>query len=198
MHADPSRSAASRDSAHPLRGRLAPVGRSDTGCTFSPWGCLGMMLAVDSWIHRFDQGMFESVARDVARVFEWEYGYAGSIARENRPWFYALGDSQWRGQDAQERHGAERWRRHIAATEADGQSPFRGRFRDLYRLNFISDVHLARKVDQIPLKQWILSRPDRGSLRQLSSSRWVWAVPTGRVAVLRDALREAGLLIVGE
>jgi len=68
--------------------------------------------------------------------------------------------------------------------------------RDVYPLSLLSPAHLAIRVGEQTLEQWIRQDPSRGTLEPFTPSispLMAWRVPEARIASLRQELRALGL-----
>jgi hypothetical protein len=67
--------------------------------------------------------------------------------------------------------------------------------RFVYPENYLSAIHLDKKVEGISLRSWINAASRRGNLTTLTRDLFVWVVPTDHINDVRISLGEAGLLV---
>jgi hypothetical protein len=76
-----------------------------------------------------------------------------------------------------------------------GLRPSDGYMRDLYQQNLLSEVHLSKEVEGMPLAEWIQER-DAGKLEPVGS-RWLWSLEPEEIHRCRFVLNQAGFLLSG-
>jgi hypothetical protein len=132
---------------------------------------------------------------DVARIYPVLYGYHYVIDAMYGPDLHAVGifysqpgeGASARLTGAEERRTAAWGNRRVTAAP-------RGILRDVFPLNFLSEVHRKQTVNGVPLFEWIRQDDSRGRLESLTPSLWAWHVPDDRCADLGDTFEAAGLL----
>jgi hypothetical protein len=123
--------------------------------------------------------------------------YGIGYLRELRkgPSLYAVGIGQ--GTDTQEYSGdahQESVRHaHWGYTGMKEEVYRQGIIRDIYPWNLLNKTHLETVIDGIPLKQWIETDQDRGSLRSVNNA-WIWELNDSNIANVRPKLWTAGII----
>jgi hypothetical protein len=100
--------------------------------------------------------------------------------------------------DDQESKRMDMWWRECSAPEAGEPGRFRhlaGMIRDVYPVSVLSPVHLAQKVDDRNLGEWIGAAESRGTLTRIGAGNSLWAVPPDGIPAVRAQLKAAGLII---
>jgi hypothetical protein len=69
------------------------------------------------------------------------------------------------------------------------------RFRDIYPVNLISTGHLALRVEGLPLADWI-AKGHRGALSKIGDITWQWSLHPLELIRVRQAMLNAGHLVV--
>jgi hypothetical protein len=133
----------------------------------------------------------------VASVYPATYGFGYVLDAAYGPRFHAAGiiyarQADWGKvpplpQDEEKR--CSRWfyqREDILAA---------GLLRDVYPLNYLTEIHSSKSLDGTPLFDWIARDPARGTLTQVRPGVWLWRVPEDRCKEVGERLQAAGLLI---
>lgn len=122
------------------------------------------------------------------------YGIGYSLPFQDGPDLYALGMSTGSDYTPEGNRAADRtcaWFR-----ERIGQNRhLQGYLRDVYPLNVISQPHLDKQVQGMPLREWIIASPERGTLRPLAGGAWLWRIEENQVVPIQAELESAGMLI---
>jgi hypothetical protein len=69
-----------------------------------------------------------------------------------------------------------------------------GLLRDVYPWNFLTQSHLDRSVDGIPLRRWIEQNVQRGTLSSLSDGVLLWEVPEDDLTLVRERLHASNAI----
>lgn len=77
----------------------------------------------------------------------------------------------------------------------NGQAYMKGKLRDVYPCNILSDVHLLSPVDGVSLADWIRQDGERGVLSPLNNGLWLWKVESHALFPIQRELGDNGLLI---
>ena len=80
--------------------------------------------------------------------------------------------------------GSERYRNHM--------------LRMVYEANVLNNKHLEILINDVTLKDWILSNNENGSLTQLNENKWLWEVDSNKTQEINDFLGPQGILIAWE
>ncbi|NBF06709.1 hypothetical protein GV819_31030 [Pseudomonas sp. Fl5BN2] len=67
--------------------------------------------------------------------------------------------------------------------------------RMVYPANIINTHHISISINDINLKEWILSNEKHGSLEKLNNEMWLWEVDEENLEYVNRVLGEAGILI---
>jgi hypothetical protein len=133
---------------------------------------------------------------DFLQSIEYAAAYAFDYALPFSPtaYFWGLGYSPNRRVGESTRADDDKlvyWRDNLNL----GLRPSGGCVRDLYQQNLLTDAHLCRLVEALPLAEWI-RRGDRGILEPVGG-RWLWSLESKVIPRCRVALNKAGLLLSG-
>jgi len=71
----------------------------------------------------------------------------------------------------------------------------RVKLRMIYPLNVLNEEHLGIRINDLSLREWIISDSSRGSLKSIPNDMWLWAVNEMNLAEINNACGEAGILI---
>ncbi len=125
------------------------------------------------------------------------YGYLYFRLARHCPWLWATGlgydhpDNRGIYERPKERHSLGLW-----------SSPWlrfgvfnRGFMRDVFELNFLSDVVLLKQVEGLALREWIRADGARGYLEPFPGDLWLWRVPKDQLLSIADRLQAAKLLL---
>ena len=69
-----------------------------------------------------------------------------------------------------------------------------GILRSVYRWNFLSEKHLSREVDGMPLRQWIQAMPGRGELTGMPNGLFLWSVKHEDLPAVFSVLWNSGII----
>jgi len=153
-----------------------------------------LVLRFDDSILGFDQPYIEKFGQEMAAYFDARYGIAYQRDFTKGPGWYAYGMiGSLGGVHIPDEEGDKiaKWF-HIYGKEKRYKL---GDLRDVYPINFLSPPHLERDVYGQPLKNWILSSPDHGSLKQLNETLWSWHIEEEKISSVREDLRNTGILL---
>jgi len=133
----------------------------------------------------------------VADLMAPAYGYGYLLDNYFGPGFHAVGigcrrggkDGLLPGLPDSERERNARWsNRRETALPA-------GILRDVFPLNYLTEIHAAKRIDGKPLFDWIAASPSHGTLKPLREGAWLWTVPEESCLAIGDEFKAAGLLI---
>ncbi|WP_175882465.1 hypothetical protein [Burkholderia sp. BCC0044] len=71
----------------------------------------------------------------------------------------------------------------------------REKLRMIYPFNVLNDNHLEIRVDDLSLREWIISDSSRGFLRNIPNNMWLWTVEDADLTEVNNACGEAGILL---
>jgi hypothetical protein len=136
-----------------------------------------------------------SLALKIAQVFPFTYGYQYVIDAAYGPGFHAIGMfyRSLKRKDVPPLSETEERRTEAWCNNKNEVVPF-GLLRDVFPINFLTDVHRKRLVGGTPLLDWIAQDDSRGRIDQLRQGLWAWHVPDERCVELGDTLERWGLL----
>lgn len=120
------------------------------------------------------------------------YGIGYERAHFLGPVMYVVGIVQGlatSGPEDEEALAISRW-----GSAMDAQVYRRGILRDVYRWNFLRDVHLNGTIEGRSVGEWIRENPRRGELSSFCDGIYLWQVEDHLRPSIRRALRSAGLL----
>jgi hypothetical protein len=169
----------------------------DTG--IAPHGKRTMVFTVPGSLD-LRSGSLRELCKAVAQFCEVRYGIVYEWQKACGPTYYGLGIVQssqhchispieeekigiWFRERIDSRDSAAR-NRHLS-----------GKLRDVYPLNFLSDVHLNVPLRGMTMREWIESNAGRGSLEKLAGKSWSWTIPSKSLGEIRKCLAQEGLII---
>jgi len=153
-----------------------------------------MDFCCDQAIRGLDLNYFEGLLDRIGLLVKLCYGIGYLRSFELGPDIYACGMGTTSGFSDEEMAEADRigsWFRERLA----GNRHLSGYLRDVYPLNVLSEPHLSRRVDGIPLAEWISQSQKRGTLRELPGNACVWRIDESNVDGVRAEMIKTGLLI---
>lgn len=152
------------------------------------------ILCLDDEVESFERKVFEKLACDLYQFFKPQYGIFYQREFKKGPAWYAGGVIQGldRTKDFEEREKIGKWGN--AYCFADGGYKT-GDLRDIYTLNFLSQLHLDQKVGDLTLEQWINSKEAHGELKKLAENFWSWYVKPAYIPYIREVLRPTGFVL---
>lgn len=142
---------------------------------------------------RIDSEYFDNLIRRLFRYFKPTYGIGYLIEQRFVPAFYVRGFIEGRLEEVEQRRIGD-WGSYYS----DRWVPKAGELRDVYELNYLSDIHLNRPVGNVPgspsLRDWI-SSADAGSLSPINESLTLWELNISRRDEIRQTLLDGGSLV---
>jgi hypothetical protein len=146
-----------------------------------------------------DTKVIITLVRELAGLLSVVYGFQYVIDASFGPAFHSMG-MLMRTADF---HGAVTLPESERTRTSDWFNRWRhlvplGHLRDVFPLNFLTEIHRKRTMNGVPLFKWIGADPARGSLQQIRPGLWAWQVPEERCAQLGDEFEAAGMLTSGE
>lgn len=142
---------------------------------------------------RIDPEYFSSLIRRLFRYFKPTYGIGYLIEQRFVPAYYVSGFIEGRLEEVEQRRIGD-WGSYYS----DRWVPKAGELRDVYELNYLSDIHLNRPVGNVPgspsLRDWI-SSTDAGSLSPINETLTLWELNTSRRDEIRQTLLKGGSLV---
>ena len=160
-----------------------------------PNGKKTLVLCWDDQIIKFDQFYIENLAKDLYEYLEPAYGYAYQRPFKLGPSFYPFGVSSGLDYSEEEEKEADqisKWADEYGYEDGDYKT---GLMRDIYPMNFLSEVHFKQKIEGQNLKSWIESSSENGELKQLADNLWSWWVPKDKIPAIREKFIPTGLLL---
>jgi hypothetical protein len=136
------------------------------------------------------------IAKEVAEACLIRYGYSYVIDKYYGPFFHAVGmffRHAFR-KDLPPLEGTER-KRTGDWSRASDEVKISGVLRDVFPLNFLSEVHRRVIIEGVPLFDWISQDESRGRLEQIIPTLWAWQVPEDKCIEFGDLFESAGLLV---
>lgn len=123
------------------------------------------------------------------------YGIAYCRPDEEGPLMFAIGLSQ--GSSAA--RGGEAYEEALAVSRwGDVGMPNQvyrdGLLRGVFEVNLLADSHLARRVGDWALGDWIRSAPYRGNLLRFSQGLHLWQVESAQLSLVADELWDLGTI----
>lgn len=67
--------------------------------------------------------------------------------------------------------------------------------RMVYETNILNDEYFQIKIDDINLKQWILSDSRNGEIEEIENKKWLWQVSSEQLIRVNDELGKLGVLL---
>ncbi|MBR8295054.1 hypothetical protein KDW63_12780 [Burkholderia cenocepacia] len=71
----------------------------------------------------------------------------------------------------------------------------REKLRMIYPLNVLNENHLEIRINDLSLREWIISDSSRGSLKGIPNNMWLWTVKETDLVEVNNACGEAGVLL---
>ncbi|WP_175712860.1 hypothetical protein [Burkholderia ambifaria] len=71
----------------------------------------------------------------------------------------------------------------------------RVKLRMIYPVNVLNEEHLGIRINDLSLREWIISDSSRGSVNSIPNNMWLWVVNEVNLAEVNNACGEAGILI---
>lgn len=126
-----------------------------------------------------------------ARV-KYPYGILYACEKTSQAFYYATGDNMV---SVFPYENPMTWGEELPGLY-EGQERYTGsRLRMVYPYNLINDDHLQILIENMPLKEWILSTKEHGSLAALEQGIWAWEVEEQHLEHINQACGNAGILI---
>ena len=135
------------------------------------------------------------IASEVARLLKPIYGIGYTRSHRLDAGFYAIGLNLDPGDLTPEERKEQEWIGTWGETLFEDQVYRKGILRDVYPWNFLTRPHLKKKVDGVPLEQWIRQSSRRGKLGEFSKGMSLWEVGEKQIPAVRKTLRQAGLIL---
>jgi hypothetical protein len=151
-------------------------------------------ICFDNTLCPYDPSTILELVQTFSEFFKPQYGYFYQRSFDKGPSFYNSGiisGLDW-DKDRQERNEITNWGNNYNLEDGDYNT---GDLRDIYPLNFITHTHLERVILGMPLKTWIDSNPHHGKVSPLTDSLFSWEVQKESIPLVRDTLRETGILL---
>jgi hypothetical protein len=135
----------------------------------------------------------------VTAIYPGTYGYGYILDAAYGPGFHAVGMLYmcWPDRDKvpslprDEEKRCSRW----FPSDQRNEALAKGLLRDVYPMNYLTDVHTRHKIDGQRLFDWIEHDTARGTLAKIRPGAWLWRVAEDRCMELGERLQAAGLLI---
>jgi len=138
------------------------------------------------------------VAREVAQLLKPVYGIGYTRSHRLDAGFYAIGLNFDPGDLTAEELEEQEWIGTWGETLFEDQVYRKGILRDVYPWNFLTRSHLKKKVEGVPLEQWIRQNTRRGRLSEFGRGMHLWEVAEKHISAVRQTLLRAGLILEPE
>lgn len=138
----------------------------------------------------FERSLFLDALIKLCKDYEVSYGFA--VVAEN-----ALKALQWTSGLLTFDMSKEEWARVSAFGHSrhTDRAYLKDMLHDVYNLNFLSNSHMSRMVDGLPLQEWI-ERNEAGKIASLARDISIWELSEEQRIVARSALLLNGALLV--
>lgn len=175
---------------------LGPSGRIPVSDSLASFECSSggsyVVAGASSCLTSLDAVAGGAIAKKLASVAKPAYGIGYCRERRLGPEFYAIGVCQGLGMSGNEylegvqisRWGDSGMKLHVYSN---------GLLRDVYPYNYLNDAHLGRRIDGMPLQEWIQKDEARGRLEPIAGL-YVWTLGEDMVPAVRRALGPAGVI----
>ncbi len=150
-----------------------------------------MSFHVDEFFVPHAKDLMHNWMLTVTSILDPVYGYLAKLAYGLQPREYVLGY----GFGAPNFEIFDHQRKEFGYVFGSKESHLDRRFRDIYPVNIISYGHLALKVGEQLLPDWI-SKGHRGTLRKTGDNTWLWQLNEAQIYHVRKDMLSAGHLIV--
>lgn len=169
----------------------------DTGA--APQGKRSMVIAVPGSLDSMKMALYE-LCQLIAQECNVRYGIGYELPRVCGPIYYGLGIVQsskdCHFEPAEEERIGMWFRERIGSKDAGPPNRhLSGQLRDVYHLNILSYSHLNFSINGNTLRQWILSDPRNGTLKDLDTNTSWWELSAASIGEVRKHLSQEGLII---
>ncbi|ODA36607.1 hypothetical protein [Planctopirus hydrillae] len=152
-----------------------------------------VVVAIHSSFVEMNDPSFVEFSRTCVSLLSPAYGYLFSQAKDNGPFFYAMGmnfgvPSNFKTSDSQ--LAISRWGDVGLEQEVYRQ----GVLRDVFPYNYLSEAHVSRRIGDKTFTQWVDSDSWRGTIRPINEKAWLWRVATGDEPRLSAELNDHGMI----
>lgn len=147
-------------------------------------------IVFDDAVIPFSKDSMALLAKDLSSFFKSNYAIGFQRHNDKGPSCYAMGVIYNGGYSDIENAVIAKWLYGYPKEYNPGD------LRDVYPLNFISQAHLERQVEGKSFKQWIELSPHHGTLESVTDTLWMWSLNEGDISSVREALKNADLLVV--
>lgn len=152
------------------------------------------VVAARSSLATLSQTSMLPLAQAMIRELKPQYGIGYTQSLSQGPDFYAVGIGVGDGIGLSESEREEALRRARWGDAMTEHIWDQGLLRDVYAWNFLTQSHLSRPVNGLPLKQWIMHNPGYGTLVPVAEGISIWEVPTTRITDIQKTLWDADIL----
>lgn len=149
-----------------------------------------LVFAIDELLMPFDQEDFKNLASKFIDYTSSEYGYYYRRHLRDSPETYSIGGSGYRS-DPEDQRISNNW----SLNRSIGLLGNVGILRDVYKLNFLSKIHMDWSIFNTTLGEWIKVSPMRGEVIELMPNKWCWYVPDEYQETIRNDLIPTKILL---
>ncbi len=136
---------------------------------------------------------FNNLIIQISKYFKPTYGIGYLVEQRFVPAFYVSGFVQGRLEKLEQQRIGD-WGRYFPYSSV----PKGGELRDVYELNYLSDIHLKKPVSKAlgkpMLRDWIVAA-DAGVLRRINDTLTLWELNLSRRDEIRQVLLDSGSLV---
>lgn len=130
--------------------------------------------------------------KSLSERINFPYGIQYENDKVTKTFYYATGDNMV---NIYEYENSSLFKKECAG-RFKGQERYKNTMlRMVYPINIINNHHLDIKIENINLKEWILSDKKHGSLEQLKNNLWMWKVKYNEIDKVNKYLGLLGILI---
>lgn len=154
-------------------------------------------LCFDEEIISFTYEALEKLLIDLCQFCSPKYGIGYLREKKYGPGYYAFGMSHGLKLAYEDpEHGKEDDRITKWLDVYRGNEGYQtGDLRDIYPFNVLCQTHLARIVNGSRLEDWIQATPERGQLKKITDTLWIWWVEPEKISAVREALAPSGIVL---
>lgn len=145
-----------------------------------------LMISWEDSLVNWDDDFIIKLVQELTDYVKSTYGYAFQRPFAFGPTYYASGTVF--GLDINEQVESKQIANWHWSGILNGRLSQPYFIRDVYRLNFLSKVHLDAPVGKSTLENWIKENQTRGNLEKITSTLWCWSVDVDQVDKIRQEL----------
>ncbi len=153
-------------------------------------------LTVRQSLAKLDNPSLAQFVGEMAKLLKPAYGVGFSRQKKFGPGFFAIGILKGLAgyiptdEEYEEELRVCRWG-DIGMPEQVYQQ---GLIRDVFPLNFLTAVHLEKRIDGTQLRNWIAQDACRGKVSPISDEMWDWSITPEQVQPIRQSLQKAEII----